>query len=85
MVPNLWLESLTPQGGCPAMYSSFSSEFPPRGMGPCLIAFLPFLPNYMCIFLTALVLQESFSSFQLVFSENYSTCRCIFNVFFGGG
>ena len=31
---------------------SISSESPPRGTSPDLIAFLPFLLNYVCIFLT---------------------------------
>ena len=53
------LDLLTPQGGCLPLKSPFSSESPPRGIGADPIAFPPFLHNYMCIFLTALVVQES--------------------------
>ena len=64
------------------MYSSFSSEPPPRGAGPNLFIFLPFLSDYMWLFLTALVIKESFSP---VSSANCSTYRCIFVVFVEGG
>lgn len=42
------------------------------------------LPDYLCIFLVALVVQVSFCQFPSVFSENCSTCRCIFDAFIGG-
>ena len=58
---------------------------PPRGTSPDLIASLPFLLNSVWIFLAALVVQESFCSLQLVFSENCSAFRCIFDVFVGVG
>ena len=38
----------------------FSSGSLPRGTGPDLITFLPFLPDSVCILLTVLVVQESF-------------------------
>lgn len=57
---------------------------PPRGRGLHLISFLSFMPEYVNIFLTALVVRSPFVSFQLVFRENCSTCRCIFDVFMGG-
>lgn len=52
--------------------------------GPGPITFLPFLPDYVCIFHTALVVYESFCWFS-VFNENYFTGRCIFDVFMVGG
>ena len=60
MMPSLYLNILTPQGGCPPVHSPFSSESLPRSPGPNLITFLPNLPDYLGIFLTALVVQESF-------------------------
>ena len=54
-VSNLRLSLLIPQGRCPATYSPFSSKFPSRSTSPNLIVFLPFLLDYICIFLTALV------------------------------
>ena len=59
-MPSLWLDLLTPEGGCPPVQPPFSSESPPRGIGPNLIIFLPFLPDNVYIFFTALVVQESF-------------------------
>ena len=56
-----------PRVGIPPMHSHFHSESPPRGTGPDLITFFPFLPNYMCIFFTALVVQESFCQFLVSF------------------
>lgn len=58
--------------------------YPLAGAGPDLIAFLLFLPYYLCIFLTTLVVQESFCQFP-AFSEGCSTCGCIFDVFVGDG
>ena len=42
-------------------------ESPPRGIGSNMIPLLPFLPDYVCIFLTASVVQESFYQFLLNF------------------
>lgn len=53
-------------------------HFPPS---PLVISLL-LLPNSIWIFLIALVVYESF--FQLVFSDNCSTCRCSFDVSSGG-
>lgn len=68
---HLWLLPLTPKGNYPTVYSPLSFESPPRDTGPYLVAFLPFLPDYMCIFLLALVVLESFcqlpASFQWKF------------------
>ena len=66
------------------MESPLSSESPARDTGPDLITSLPFLPDYVWIFLTALVVHESFWQL-LVFSENCSTYKCIFDVFVWGG
>ena len=52
-------------GRFPPIYSLFSCESPPRCIGPDLITFLPFLPNYPWIFLTVLVVQK----FLPVFSQ----------------
>lgn len=78
-MPNLLLNTLTFQGEC--IQSPISSESPPRDTGPDPIAFLTLLLDYMCVFLTDLVVQESFTNFQLVFHENCSTYRYIFDVF----
>ena len=72
----------TPQDKSPPISSFFSSQMPPRC--PNLMLFSPFY----------IVMQESFlqtwfyrssATFQLVFQENCSTCRCIFYVFVGAG
>ena len=54
-VPYLWLVLLAPQGRCPSMLTSISSESPPRDMGPNVITFIPFIPIDICILLRALV------------------------------
>ena len=61
------------------------TKSPPKDTGPHPIILISFLPNYMWIILTVLFVQQSFSNFQLVFSENFSTCKCIFDVFMGEG
>ena len=50
---NLWFSTLTPQDGFPTGYLPFSSESPLKGTGLYPTIFLPFLSNYMCIFLIA--------------------------------
>lgn len=40
------------------LLSPISSESPPKGTGPDPIAFLVFLPNYLYIFLIALVVES---------------------------
>ena len=45
-VPTLWLSPLTAQSRSLPVPALFSSESPPRGTGPDLIAFPPFLPRY---------------------------------------
>ena len=61
------------------------TKSPPKGTGPHPIILISFLPNYMWIILIVLFVQQSFSNFQLVFSENCSTSKCIFDVFMGEG
>ena len=55
----------------------FPSKSPPRDTGPNLITCIPSLQFW--------VYRHLFDSFQLISSENYSTCRCIFFVFMRGG
>ena len=71
-----------------------------EGLCPCNLPFplspLPGsqVPTWLLVFPSYPFLCESFlqpwlyrslsDSFQLVFSENFSTCRCIFEVFIGG-
>ena len=50
---------LTHLGRCQPIQSPFSCESPPRGTDPDLITIRPFLPDYPCIFLTVLVVQNS--------------------------
>ena len=54
------------QIGCPPLLSPFSSESFP-GAQSDLIIFLPLPPDYVCIFLTALVEQDSFCQFLVNF------------------
>ena len=63
----IWLETLTPQGEYLPVYSPFSSESPPSGTSPDLIASLTFLPKSVWIFFTASVVQESFCQFPVSF------------------
>ena len=51
---------------------------------PCLIAFPSFLPDYLWVFLTVLVIQTISANFQLVFNENCSMFRCILDVYVAG-
>ena len=48
---------------------------PSQGSRSHVMIFFPSLPDYLCIFLTALVVQESFCLFPGIFPENYPTCR----------
>ena len=65
-MPNLLLNTLTFQGEC--IQSPISSESPPRDTGPDPTAFLTLLLDYMCVFHTDLVVQESFCQFSVSFS-----------------
>ena len=61
----IWLETLTPQGEYLPVYSPFSSESPPSGTSPDLIASLTFLLKSVWIFFIASVVQESFCQFPV--------------------
>lgn len=82
VVPSMWLELLTPQGESPPKQCSSSSESPPRGTVHNLIPSPPFLPDSMCSFVIALVVQESFFQSLVSFC---STGRCMIDTFMGGG
>ena len=85
--------------GCP--FFGLTCSLPRVGVCPCNLPFplsrLPgaqvpnwslFFPSYpitYASFLQPWLLRSPSSSFKLVFSENYSTCRCIFYVFLWGG
>lgn len=57
---------------------------PPRGSGPVLNAFsFPILLDYVEIFVAALAVRRSFTSFWLVFCENCSACECVSDGFVG--
>ena len=62
-----------------------SVPFPePLPRDPCLIAFPSFLPDYLWVFLTVLVIQTISANFQLVFNENCTMFRCILDVYVAG-
>lgn len=84
-VPNSWLSLLTPQGGCLPVYSSFSSESLPGAQVLTWSLFFPSYPVTHISFLQPWMYRSPFASFQIVFSENYSTCRSIFDVLLRGG
>lgn len=62
----------------PPVYSPFSSKSSPRDTSPDPIASLLFLPDYMYIFLTVLVIQVSFHQFPVSFQWDFSTCKMYF-------
>ena len=64
---------------CPCILPSL--WIPSQGIGPDLILFPPFLPNFVWIFLTALVVPGSFCQFPIIFCENCSIHRCVSDVF----
>ena len=68
----------------PPVYSPFSSKSSSRDTSSDPIASLLFLPDYMYIFLTVLVVQVSFHQFPGSFQWNFSTCKCIFDVLIEG-
>ena len=67
-------------GGLPFPLSSI-----PGAQVPTWCFFPPVLPDYLEVesFLQAWLFRNSSASFQLIFHENFSTCRCIFDVFVG--
>lgn len=74
--------SLPEQGSTPVDF--FSLQIPPRGMGPDPV---PFGPSYLVTRRSFLQIQlfQSCSSSKLVFHENCSTGRCLFDVLVRGG
>lgn len=79
----MWLQPLTPQGRCLLTQFPFSSKSSPRGMGPELMASVSFL--HMDLSYSLGCAGSLSPNLQLVFSENFSTCRCIFHVLLGVG
>ena len=80
---NMLLDLLTSQDRSPSVKSPFSSKSPPRGACSNLIAPLLFPPSSVSSFLEPWLYRRLSASFQVVFSENSPTCRCIFDVFRG--
>ena len=84
-VPNTWLKLLTSLWGSPSLCNP-----------PPLLWRLPGaqVPTWSLLFPSYVIPPGSFSQFWLykslsaslhfIFSENFSTCRCIFDVFIGG-
>ena len=65
------------------MQSSFCCRFPPKGASPELLLFSLSYPATRQSFLQPWLYGNS-AGFQLVFQENHSTCRCIFDMFVKG-
>ena len=83
-VPNMWLEPLAPQGGSLNLYNLllFCDLSYCAGSDP--IASFPFLPS-PCGYFLSLGCNRAFLLTSGCFSENWSTCRCIFDVCMGRG
>ena len=73
------------QGEGPPMWTFPLSQLPPRGARLIPIPFFPSCSVTWESFLLLWLYKRSNVSFQLVFCEIHSTCRCIFDVFAGGG
>ena len=84
-MPSLWLNLLAPQGKGPPIQTFSSFQIPLRGRGPNPTPFFPSYPVTWKSFLQLWLYRSSSASFQLVFHEQCSACRCIFNVFVAGG
>ena len=67
------------------MSSPFSLSPFPGAQVPTQLLLFPSCPISHVSFLQPWLYRSLSASFQLVFSENFSTCRYIFNVFMGGG
>ena len=74
----MWLQLLTPQGGSPPtrVISLLLSQPNPFSSFPTQFHMVPSLNPWSYLCLSA--------SLQLVFGENFSKCRCIFDVSVGG-
>ena len=83
-MPRLWVDLFPPQGEGPHVWTFCFLQIPPKGASPDL---MPSFPSYLIIWRSFLQLwlHKRSARFQLVFCENCSTCRCIFDVFVGGG
>ena len=64
--PNYGLKCSLPRANV-ILQSLFSSESPPRDTDSDSTTFLPFTPDYVFIFLTALAVQTSFFQFPVSF------------------
>lgn len=73
------------QGEGPPMWTFPLSQLPPRGARLIPIPFFPSCSVTWESFLLLWLYKRSNVSFQLVFCEIHSTCRCIFDVFVGEG
>ena len=62
---------------------SLPHRYPPRATSSILMIFFPSYYGYMEVFLAAWVYRRSLARFQLVFFENCSTHRCIFDLYVG--
>lgn len=62
---------------------SLSSHHPSMATDPNWITFFPVLPSYDVSFFQPWLYRSPFASFQFVFHENCSTCRCIFMCLWG--
>ena len=62
---------------------SLPHRYPPRPTSSILMIFFPSYYGYMEVFLAAWVYRRSLARFQLVFFENCSTHRCIFDLYVG--
>ena len=82
-MPRCRLDLLSPQGEGPPLQTFSSLQSFPKGAGPNPVPFsLSYLVTWdlSCSFGC---IQDLSASFQLVFCENCSICRCIFDVFVG--
>ena len=80
---SMWFSPLTPQGGSPNLCNSPSCVYPAKDASPDPITSLHFYPIPCGSFLQRWLDNSLSASLQFVFSENCSTCRCIFDVFMG--
>ena len=80
---SMWFSPLTPQGGSPNLCNSPSCVYPAKDASPDPITSLHFYPIPCGSFLQSWLYNSLSASLQFVFSENCSTCRCIFDVFMG--
>lgn len=81
-VPNMWFKLLTFQGRSLPMYSPFSLWYSPWALVPTMIVF-PSYPASCGHFLKIWLYLSLAASLQSVFSENYSTLRCMSEVIVG--